>query len=1070
MKRVLNLLASNQTTLFLGAGLSMGIGGPSGNALISEVKRQFNDVEWSGSRNFFDICKDVLDSENHSRVELEEFILKRLEGLYPNNNHNELVSLPWKCIFTTNYDTVLEKIPSANFGNRTLRPIKQRNPNIELNRRDILYYIKIFGSIDSRYGEEGYPILSRTDYNTSFLSRNSYYQILSDCIRQGPIVFLGYSFEDNLVFDLMAELQQVSGPDIVRTSYAISPDNPADKVLKKFAKYNIIHIKGTFEDLINISRDKFKDQKLRPLYSDKTIHVKGYPLEIPISLERACSEYFTFLNSLSGKSSIIKDINNFFSGAEISFYPYSKNWDFIREIYSLDGSLDHFKCAEYGHKVKNGLKNHLFRLIGDTQPENNEITILTGAAGCGKTIILNRLAFDWYTSGSPVILMDPQSPNIDFRQVDSFIDFIDENLKKRNEEHSVGVSKTRILIICDNSRSFYDEYRKLFDYLTSRSRLISMVIADRENMLPLFEKSHYDVYSIPETISPEECERFKKHLLSIGLIETEAELYSLIDDPTINNSFFALMYTIIDESRRPLNEIIHDQYMSLKDWPKKVYEYVCLFNYYGINPNEELLVRSVLDSYGLFISEVEEGSLNKVIFRENTELEKVEYRVHHPIIASRTVSIELNDPSIRVQKFLEVLNKFNPFFPHETKIIKKFLICEIGPNSKDKEIPINLKKELFKLVSSKIESRSIYHHYALLELEGEPKNFDNALLLLNKAYGVKTSEERDELLFTSFGKLYSQKGYYLESEGEIEQAIQAYNLAEKYFKMGRNLSFKNSYSYHGQIILCRRRAEKSTEDTEKVKLLSEAMELCDEAVSNLGLSNHEMFFEQEMYIMHSLNDLESFDSIVTKLAEEYNSPLGYRLKANILYKESFKKDIEEMFQTLEEAYTFVNRGLVIDSNNSGLLRLNAKIGLQLYPADKDKVYEVLKRWYDFSDKSDLNLLLHYSVNMFEKGYYEDSKKTLRELDFQSHGIPNRSSIQKSQFLTDINNNRKRFNGIITHLESGGRRGYLKCVSLPNLLYEILFFPHKFTPEISDYVSFEMGFNMRGVFAFDVRKD
>ena len=74
-----------------------------------------------------------------------------------------------------------------------------------------------------------------------------------------------------------------------------------------------------------------------------------------------------------------------------------------------------------------------------------------------------------------------------------------------------------------------------------------------------------------------------------------------------------------------------------------------------------------------------------------------------------------------------------------------------------------------------------------------------------------------------------------------------------------------------------------------------------------------------------------------------------RLKANILYKESFKNDTEEeRIQTLEEAYNFVINGLAIDQNNSGLLRLNAKIGLQLYPVDKDKVYEVIKRWYDFS--------------------------------------------------------------------------------------------------------------------------
>jgi tetratricopeptide (TPR) repeat protein len=379
------------------------------------------------------------------------------------------------------------------------------------------------------------------------------------------------------------------------------------------------------------------------------------------------------------------------------------------------------------------------------------------------------------------------------------------------------------------------DYLNLFNYLTSRGRLVSMVIADRENLLMPIVKESSIVYSIPETISKKEVERFKEYLFSIGLIETEAELYSLIDDPTINSSFFALMYTIIDETRRPLNNIIHDIYIHLNNWPKQVYEYVCLFNYYKINPNEELLIRATIDSYVTFRKEIEEGQLKKVIFSEGAEWDNIDYRVHHPIIAMRTIKMELNDPSIRVQKFLEILNKINPSLRHEIKKIERLLVFEIGPNSQEKEIPNSLKKEIFELVSSKIESRSIYHHYALLELEGDDKNFDHARQLLDKALQIKhNTTERDELILTSFGKFFSQRGYQLEDEGKLEEALVAYDSAESYFKKGRNRFFKNPYSYHGQTVLYRKRAEKSIEVLEKVKLFSKAMELCEEAISNLS--------------------------------------------------------------------------------------------------------------------------------------------------------------------------------------------------------------------------------------------
>ena len=1067
MQRIIDLLKSNQTTLFLGAGSSIGIGGPSGDKLLKKVIDKFSDVEFSNNNNFFDVCKDIIDSENHSRPELEQFVIKQLSGLYPNKNHNELVSLPWKCIFTTNYDTVLEKIPLIKIKGRTLRPIKEKEPDVELNRHDILYYIKMLGSIDAPYGDEGYPILSRTDYITSFLSRNSYYKILSDCIRKGPLVFLGYSFEDNLVFDLMDEMQQVVGKDIIRTSYAISPNNPSEKVRRLFAKYDIIHVKGTFEDFISSAHKEFKDKKFDPVYSQKTIHVRGVPIDIPSSLERPSKEYFDFLHSSSTESKQ-KELRTFFNNDDLSFYPYQQEWDFIREIYSFDKNKNPEKPKVFGHNVTDGLKKHMFNKINDPKSESNEITILTGPAGCGKSIILKRLAFDWYTYGLPVIFIQPQGPNIDFKQIDSFILHIEKKIKM-NMDHNSSMSRPRTLIICDQASSFYLDYIKLLDYLSSRGRLISMIIADRDNKLIPLTKNQI-IYSIPETISKEEVNSFKDYMLSINLIETEAEIYSLIGDPKINTSFFALMYTIIDGSRKPLNQIIHDQYVNLNGWSKQAYEYVCLLNYYNINPNEELLVRSTVDYTNKFRNEIEGGQLKNVLFPIDAEWDSIDYRVHHPIIAMRTVKIELNDPTIRVQKLLELFSKLNTSSGREIRKIERFLIFEIGPNSPEAEIPLELKKEIFNLVSSNVKSRSVFHHYALLELEGEYKNFDHAKKLLDMALNIKhNTKERDEHIFTSFGKYYSQKGFQLEAEGDLDKALDSYHLAEKYLENGRSKNFKNKYSYHAQIVLNRKRAENSTDSIDKIELFSKAIELCEDAIGNLSQTDHPVILEQQMRIMYLIHDIDEFDSIIERLAKEYKSCLGYRLKANLLYSKSSELSGDEMTQTLEEACMFCKKGLELENSDQGLLRLQAKIGILLFPTDKEALYKILKHWYDFSDQSDLKLLFHYGIILFELDYYEDSNTIFDELEHQSQGLPKRSSIFDGYFIRE-NNERKEYRGIVNNLTSDERRGYIECTSLPNLKYDIPFLPRKFSPIEGDHVVFYVGFNMRGIFAFDVRKD
>ena len=75
------------------------------------------------------------------------------------------------------------------------------------------------------------------------------------------------------------------------------------------------------------------------------------------------------------------------------------------------------------------------------------------------------------------------------------------------------------------------------------------------------------------------------------------------------------MYTLIDESKRPLNTIIHDQYQKLKDWQKAAYEYTCLFNKYRLNLNEEILVNATINEFKKFRDEVKKGCLIDLVPR-----------------------------------------------------------------------------------------------------------------------------------------------------------------------------------------------------------------------------------------------------------------------------------------------------------------------------------------------------------------------------------------------------------------------------------------------------------------------
>ena len=1061
---IIDLLKTQNVTLFLGAGNSLRLGGPSGKDLLERVIQKFSDLDFRNRSNFFDVCEDIIGSDSHSRVELEDYIKKQFIGLKPDESIIKLISLPWKCIFTTNYDLVIERIPENRLKTQSIRQVTEDNPQIYPDRIDILYYIKIFGSIDCKYNEEGFPVLSNIDKSISFLRRNAYYSHLSECLKKGPVLFIGYSFEDDIVFTIMEELLSSRGSGSFQHSYALTPNDIDERKIKKFSRYDIHHIKGTVENFVFQADLGLKNYDFESHLSEKTVHIRGIPIDIPLNIERPSQEYLEFLN-LTSMTSKYSNIRKFFSGEDDSYYPFEKGWDFKREIYEIDEQTQSGLCQLYN--VQTGFKKFIFNNIDSPSQDDNLYAILTGPAGCGKTIILKRLAYDWYSYGNPVIFLKPQASHIDRKQLEAFIEYIESAYKKVS-----GYSKPRprTLLICDNASSIYRDIISLFSEISSRGKAINLIISDRENLFAGRNFSGYPVYRIPESITSSELTTFRDYLYSNKLIESDAELFNIYDNPKINQSFFALMYTLIDESKRPLNTIIHDQYQKLKDWQKAAYEYTCLFNKYRLNLNEEILVNATINEFKKFRDEVKKGSLKSILFPVDEQYEEVDYRVHHPIIAERTVDFEFGEPGIIAQKITELISNVNPQYPHQVNQIENLLIFKIGPNSNEKEIPISLKRDIFEVANQRLKSRSICHHYALLEIEEPNANYKHAEQLLKEALAINQSRERDELIFTSFGKLYAKMGYVFADKGKNSDAEKYYKMAELNFERGRSKHFKNQYSYHGHISLLIRKAIKSSNSLEKITHLSRALQLCEEAINVLDQSEHIRFLEEKGRIFSLSNDIEKFDEIVDLLAKEYKSSAGYKLKANILYRKL--ADLERTPETLSkynELDQLIETGLTIEATDPELLRLKARVSLILHKDDKTYLLKILKTWYQHAQDNDLYVLFRYGVTLFEKDSYEKSKHIFEELDQLSEGYKTKSTLNKVYYIME-NGTNKEYLGKITQVSSNGKTIKIKCSSLPNLKYDIGALYPEFEPIVNDYVKFNIAFNFRGIIGKNVKKN
>ncbi|MCH7613698.1 MAG: glycosyltransferase, partial [Candidatus Marinimicrobia bacterium] len=52
-------------------------------------------------------------------------------------------------------------------------------------------------------------VLSRADYNRALIRRRKYLELLSDFVKTGTIVFIGYSFGDHLVLDIIDDIIEI---------------------------------------------------------------------------------------------------------------------------------------------------------------------------------------------------------------------------------------------------------------------------------------------------------------------------------------------------------------------------------------------------------------------------------------------------------------------------------------------------------------------------------------------------------------------------------------------------------------------------------------------------------------------------------------------------------------------------------------------------------------------------------------------------------------------------------------------------------------------------------------------
>lgn len=184
--------------LFLGAGFSIGAESINGKKILDSKELALKLCELSGNENTKDL--DVAAQEYLEHTQNTDEVINLLKSYYEVSavaeHHNVIASIPWRIVFTTNYDNVYELASSNN--SKSITPVTLSDTISSLSVKDKLI-VHINGRIKKLTKNTIYDEfrLTNTSYLTeAFLDSTWIEKFRNELNIAKVIIFIGYSMYD----------------------------------------------------------------------------------------------------------------------------------------------------------------------------------------------------------------------------------------------------------------------------------------------------------------------------------------------------------------------------------------------------------------------------------------------------------------------------------------------------------------------------------------------------------------------------------------------------------------------------------------------------------------------------------------------------------------------------------------------------------------------------------------------------------------------------------------------------------------------------------------------------------
>jgi hypothetical protein len=795
-------LSPSKTVLFFGAGSSIPSGAPSVKKIINKVAEKFG-IDADG----YSLSEITSIAENKSsRSELISTLRSLFNNLDATGALLNLPLYPWKNIYTTNYDKLIEQAYS-----RKNIPLSVYTSNFDFQVQDFPESTKLYklhGSIDKDIsdGVQSRIIITESDYDNA----SDYREILFDALRYdlhgSSLVIIGYSLADEHIKDIVNRAIEINNkshnPAAINLVLYIEDENRASLFERR-------GIKVAFGGLDNF----FLELQKHSLPTSLVYSATGDPLDNFPILRAVTLDVAHEINK--GE----KNPSGMFQGLAASYADIKAQLTFERS---------HLK----------GIENSLI-------DDNIICSVILGASGTGKTTLARQVVtnfndkyYCWEHKSDHTLLSE----------------------QWRDVAKHLNKNKEKGLLFIDDAHVHLYEINKLVDLLASEDliNLKVLLTSPRNQWNPriktpnIFKRgkqfmlNRLDLTEIEKLLtlvdaSPDLQPLVESSFAGFSRSERKRRLIAKCESDT-----FVCLKNIFASEK--FDDIVLREFAELDDGLREIYRLVSAMESSGINVHRQLIIRLL----GMPATNVAASLANMLdIIHEYTISERegiYGWKGRHPVITGIITKYKMTDEKEFFKLFEDVIDNLIPTYDIEIRTIQQLCAFDSGIS----RIPDkHLRNKLLRKMISKAPGERVPRHRLIRYLIdiNELEKAETEIRLYEHDFKVDAPIQRYKIIIMlaraeqSHGILDEDRRAIMEMAREA-----AINAIDKYKD---NKDILKTYCDVG-IEHFKRTGEMSVFDDAMDKLREAEKRICDPDITNIiiryerKISGYEVMHEEYM--------------------------------------------------------------------------------------------------------------------------------------------------------------------------------------------------------------------------------